>query len=283
MAIILVQFAIFSVSVGNASSSADTLMVTVALICIVAFIGSGLTFFSGFGLGTILLPAFALFFPVQVAVGLTAVVHFLNNLFKLALVGRHVNKTVFVRFSLPTIPAAFAGSYLLVTLGKLDPLFSYSLWGNEYKIELMKLAIAILMVIFSLFEVVPKLNQWTVDKKFLPLGGLLSGFFGGISGHQGALRSAFLIRAGISKEKFIGTGVVTACLVDFTRISVYGTNLSSLNFNENATVLFVATLAAFLGAYIGNKLLKKVTLKTVQLSVAAFLFVIALLLGAGII
>ena len=59
----------------------------VLLISIVAFIGSGLTFFSGFGLGTVLLPVFALFFPVQVAVGLTAVVHFLNNLFKLGLVG----------------------------------------------------------------------------------------------------------------------------------------------------------------------------------------------------
>jgi len=42
----------------------------VLLISIVAFIGSGLTFFSGFGLGTVLLPVFALFFPVQVAVGL---------------------------------------------------------------------------------------------------------------------------------------------------------------------------------------------------------------------
>lgn len=54
----------------------------IVLIALVAFLGSGLTFFSGFGLGTVLLPAFALFFPVQIAVGLTAIVHFLNNLFK---------------------------------------------------------------------------------------------------------------------------------------------------------------------------------------------------------
>jgi len=139
------------------------------------------------------------------------------------------------------------------------------------------------MVIFSLFEVVPKLSGWTVDKKFLPLGGLLSGFFGGFSGHQGALRSAFLIRTGISKEKFIGTGVVTACLVDFTRISVYGSYLSALNFNDNIVVLVAATLSAFIGAYTGNKLLKKVTFKTVQMSVAVLLFVIAMLLGTGII
>lgn len=53
------------------------------IICSVAFVASGLTFFSGFGLGTLLLPAFALFFTVEKAIALTAVVHFLNGLFKL--------------------------------------------------------------------------------------------------------------------------------------------------------------------------------------------------------
>ena len=54
------------------------------IICVVCLVTSALTLFSGFGLGTLLLPAFALFFPVDVAVGLTAIVHFLNNLFKLS-------------------------------------------------------------------------------------------------------------------------------------------------------------------------------------------------------
>lgn len=34
------------------------------IVCAVALIASGLTFFSGFGLGTILMPVLALFFPV---------------------------------------------------------------------------------------------------------------------------------------------------------------------------------------------------------------------------
>ncbi|MCR4297043.1 MAG: sulfite exporter TauE/SafE family protein, partial [Elusimicrobia bacterium] len=52
---------------------------TYLIICAVALIASGLTFFSGFGLGTLLLPAFSLFFPIREAVALTAVVHALNN------------------------------------------------------------------------------------------------------------------------------------------------------------------------------------------------------------
>lgn len=37
------------------------------LICATALLVSGLTLFSGFGLGTLLIPVFALFFPVEVA------------------------------------------------------------------------------------------------------------------------------------------------------------------------------------------------------------------------
>ncbi len=51
------------------------------IICGTALIVSGLTLFSGFGLGTLLMPAFALFFPVEVAVEATAVVHLANNIF----------------------------------------------------------------------------------------------------------------------------------------------------------------------------------------------------------
>ena len=61
------------------------------VVCLVALLGSGLTLFSGFGLGTLLLPVFALFFPVEVAIAATAVVHFLNNLFKLSLLGRNAD------------------------------------------------------------------------------------------------------------------------------------------------------------------------------------------------
>ena len=39
-----------------------------AIIAVVAALASALTLYSGFGLGTILLPAFALFFPAPVAV-----------------------------------------------------------------------------------------------------------------------------------------------------------------------------------------------------------------------
>ncbi len=67
-------------------------------IPLVAALASLLTFFSGFGLGTLLTPIFAIFFPVELAIGLTAIVHFLNGLFKLSLVGRYADKAILFKF-----------------------------------------------------------------------------------------------------------------------------------------------------------------------------------------
>lgn len=128
------------------------------IICTVALLVSALTLFFGFGLGTLLMPAFALFFPLEVAIAATAIVHLANNLFKVGLVGRKANAGIVLRFALPAAITAMIGA--------------------------------------------------------------LSGFFGGLSGHQGALRTAFLIRAGLPKEVFVGTMVVSAVVVDLSRLLI---------------------------------------------------------------
>ncbi|MES2284508.1 MAG: sulfite exporter TauE/SafE family protein [Bacteroidota bacterium] len=253
------------------------------LICLVALIGSGLTLFSGFGLGTLLVPVFAIFFPIEIAISLTAIVHFLNNLFKLILLGKQANKKVVLDFGIPAILFAFIGASLLTLLAGMDPWFQYSISGKTFEVMPLDLTISILLIIFSLFEVVPKLANLQFSQKYLILGGILSGFFGGLSGNQGALRSAFLLRANLSKESFIATGVVIACLIDVSRLAVYGKQILGMGSQFNFSLVIAATLSAFIGAYVGNKLLKKITIKTLQYIVAAMLFIFAILLGAGII
>jgi uncharacterized membrane protein YfcA len=111
----------------------------------------------------------------------------------------------------------------------------------------------------------------------------LSGFFGGLTGIQGALRSAFLIKAGLSKESYIATGVMIACVVDITRLSVYASNFVTSGIAQNLTVLIIATMAAIAGAILGNRLLKKVTISTVKYIVAIMLIFISFALGSGLI
>ena len=141
----------------------------------------------------------------------------------------------------------------------------------------------ILLVIFALLDLIPYLSKLEFGKDKLPLGGILSGFFGGLSGHQGALRSAFLIKAGLSKESFIATGIVVSMFIDFTRLSVYASKITTYTLYENKVLLLSATLCAIAGAYLGNQLLKKVTLKFLQGFVAVLLLLLAIGLGMGLI
>ena len=255
----------------------------ILLISIVAFLVAILTFFSGFGLGTLLTPVMMLFFPVEVAIALTGVVHFSNNIFKLVLVGKNVNKEVLLRFGIPAVIFAFIGALLLVKIPNFEPLYSYQLWGKTFEVFPLKLLVAVLMMFFAVIDLIPYFSNLQFDKSKLPIGGALSGFFGGLTGAQGALRSAFLIRAGLTKEAFIGTTVVISSFVDFTRLSVYATQIMKLDLQENLPLLLCATLSAMTGAFIGNKLLKKVTLQFLQYSVAILLLVLSLALGLGII
>lgn len=255
----------------------------IIIISIVAFLTAILTFFSGFGLGTLLTPVFMLFFPVDISIGLCGIVHFANNLFKFILVGKHANKEVLLKFGIPAIIAAFVGSWLLLQISNLAPLFTYYLFGEKLDVLPVKFIIAILLVIFALLDLIPFLSILNFGKDKLPLGGILSGFFGGLSGHQGALRSAFLIKAGLSKESFIATGIVVSMFIDFTRLSVYASKITSYTLFENKILLISATLCAITGAYLGNQLLKKVTLKFIQVFVSVLLLFVAIALGMGII
>jgi len=253
-------------------------MTEIIVIALAAVVTSFITLISGFGLGTLLTPVFIFFFPVDLAIALTAVVHFLNNVFKFGILFRDVHWKTFLWFGIPGIAGAAYGAYLLMNLS-ITETFAFA----GFETDLLRIIIGVLMIFFAYTELNPKWSNFQFAPKYLIPGGVLSGFFGGLSGHQGALRTMFLIRAGLSKEAFISTGVAIALVVDITRIPVYWSKMSLVDFDMHKTMLIVATLAAFGGAMIGKKLIKKVTFRTVQVIVGLMLIAIGIALTLGLI
>src|SRR5918996_2912477 len=257
------------------------------VIAVVAFVVSGVTLFSGFGLGTVLMPTFALFFPVPVAMAATAVVHLANNAFKPALVGRRADWTVARRFSVPAAVAAIAGAGLLSLFAGLPVLGAYRLGGREFQVTTVKLVIGALIIGFAWLEVSRRMERVAFPPRYLVLGGLLSGFFGGLSGNQGAFRSAFLIKTGLDKQAFVGTGVVSAVIVDVARLPVYGFSFFGsgvLEFQQEVMGVMAAAIGcAFLGAYVGARLLEQVTLRAVRIAVATMLLLVGVALLTGLV
>jgi uncharacterized membrane protein YfcA len=253
------------------------------LVCAVALGASALTLFSGFGLGTLLLPAFALLFPLELAVAATAVVHLANNLFKLTLVGRYARKRWVLAFTLPAIPAAFLGAWLLGKLGaQQEPLFRGEIGPLPIEVSPLPLTIAVLILLFALRDLIPSRKRLTIPRRWIPLGGLLSGFFGGLSGHQGTLRSAFLVHAGLDPKAFVGTGVVCAVAVDLVRLAVYSRRMTDAPWSpETMKLIAFAALCAFLGAWLGAKMLGKVRLEFLHKFIAVMLIITAIAMAFG--
>jgi len=251
-------------------------------ISIVTFIICLLTFFSGFGLGTLLTPFMMLFFPVDIAIGLTAVVHLFNNLFKWVLVGKKASVNIILSFGVPAIIAAIIGSWLLLQCSDLPILYTYHLFGKSFEITPIKLTIGLLLLLFASLALIPKFQSLAFPKKWIPVGGILSGFFGGISGNQGAFRTAFLIKSGLSKEMFIGTTVVISTLVDFTRLGIYSQQVQIIDWQAFQILILTATISGILGSWLGNYWIKKVTITTLQYGITWMLMLLSFLLATGI-
>ena len=264
------------------------MLVSLLVIGVVALAVSSITLMTGFGLGTLLLPVFALFFPLAVAIAATAVVHAANNLFKLTLLRSSIDRRTVVRFGLPAVAAAFGGAYALTRISTLDPLWVWQLGARDAVVTPIKLVMGVLILIFALFDLVPTLRRIHIDPRWLPIGGLASGFFGGLSGHQGALRAVFLGRLKLEPAVFAATQAAIACLVDGARLLVYGRVFlwgsgRGIQSGEEWLIVGATVLFAFAGAVVGKRLLPRVTIGAVHTLTGVLLFVVAVGLGSGVI
>lgn len=213
------------------------------------------------------MPAFAYFLPLPAAVALTALVHFLSKVFKLAFTLSYVDRSILIRFGLPSLPAAIGGAALLGHLGEREA----------------KLSIAVLILAFVALEILPPLRRWQVSTKYLSFGGALSGFFGGISGHQGALRTLFLKKTPLTKEGFIATTAAIACAVDGVRIPVYISYLTPDFLALHRAHLAIGASGALLGTFAGKTWLPSVSREAMDRVIAAMLAVTAVLMMVGVI
>jgi uncharacterized membrane protein YfcA len=76
---------------------------------------------------------------------------------------------------------------------------------------------------------------------------------------------------------------VLACLVEASRLMVYAAMAGSVMISGNLGLVVTATLSAFLGVFIGARVLKKVTIKPVRLLVGSLLLGLAAALCLGLV
>ena len=76
-------------------------------------------------------------------------------------------------------------------------------------------------MILPLFTLSERWTGYRIPEANDRMGGFGSGFMGGLSGHQGALRAMFLTRRLPDKMSYAATASILALCVDLSRIPVY--------------------------------------------------------------
>ncbi|MEW6410798.1 MAG: sulfite exporter TauE/SafE family protein [Nitrospirota bacterium] len=232
----------------------------------VAFLSAAMTLMTGFGLGTILTPVFLIFYDVKIAILIVAVVHLMNNLLKVSLFSRDISLDILKRFGGFTLIGAFIGAFL----------------QSEMDSSGVKILLGIALIFLGLKEATEFGEKLRIPQKIDFIGGFLSGLLGGFVGNQGAIRSAYLLNYNIPKETFVATAAIIASVVDITRIPVYIYNNRDA-LTGNLILLLTTTASAFIGTFAGKRFLKKISLKTFKIYVAAMIVIIGILLTLRVI
>ena len=214
--------------------------VLIVVSMIVTILAAALTVPAGFGLATMLTPVVLLWLPPHEAVAAVAIIHGAHNAWKLKLLRANVDFTAVKRYGWALVIGAIIGAVLHSHIPS-DPLL---------------LVVGIALIILPILSVTEKWTNIRLPDTEDRIGGFGSGFFGGLTGHQGALRAMFLQKRLPDKVAYAATASILALAVDLTRIPIYIMFEGSAILDEYILIPCLV-MSAILGVNLGKRWLTK--------------------------
>ena len=210
------------------------------LVAIGSFLVAALTVPAGFGLSTILTPLVLLLMGPHEAVAVVAVVHGAHNAGKFAALRESVDFEAFRRYGVWLVLGAILGAAL----------------QNEVPQKPLLALIGAFLVSLPLLSMSEGWTGYRIPEANDSLGGFGSGFMGGLTGHQGALRAMFLTRRLPDKMTYAATASVLALCVDLSRVPVY-LLFRYDEMSQHAALTLVLVISALIGVRVGKTWLER--------------------------
>ncbi len=173
-------------------------------LTVVAVLSGATAAVVGFGIGSLLTPLLAVRVGMPAAIAAIALPHAAATALRFWRLRGATDWAVVRRFGLLSAAGGLAGALLYARLG-----------GRE-----LTLALAGLLILTGVTGLTGVLARWNSSRAAGVLGAI-SGFFGGLAGNQGGLRSAALMTFRLAPTAFVATATATALLVDAARTPVY--------------------------------------------------------------
>lgn len=233
---------------------------SIAVFIAAAFAGA-VASISGFGIGSLLTPLFALRMDFQLAVAAVSIPHLIATAYRFILIRKDLNKAVFIRFGTWSALGGLSGSLI----------------GVAIQHRALSLTLSILLIFTGSMGVLGLLEKMRLAQKFGWIAGLCSGIFGGLVGNQGGIRSAALLGFSLTKTEFVATTTAIGLIVDAARMPIYFIHRAP-DPAQKWLPISIAIIGVILGTWLGKLLLTKIPERIFKRIVCA----IILLLGIGL-
>jgi len=225
------------------------------LIAITSVVAGGIATVTGFGIGSLLTPAFAIWHDPKVAVAAVSIPHLVGTAIRFWMVKGHVDRRVLWSFGLASAAGGLTGALL-------------HSWASSPS---LRIVFGLLLLFVAASELSGLARRMRFTGVLAWIAGVLSGLFGGLVGNQGGIRAGALLGFSMSKETFIATATAIGLIVDAARMPVYavvqGPALAAL-----WLPITVATAGVAAGTFAGHRVLKRIP-------ETAFRRVVAVLIG----
>ncbi len=230
----------------------------ILLITLCVIIADALAMVVGFGFDTLITPILGLWLPFNQVLWITGVLHWFSSLWKLLLFFQSIDVTLVLLFGTPAVCMSFVGALLV----------------GQIMQERLMVYLGIFLVLYA--GMILLFPQWHVkaQKRYLILGGGLSGLCAGLFGIRGVIRTLFLTAFNMPKEVYISTVGVIGFLEDSARLTGYMLQGFARHTSASWFIFFVP--ATFVGAFIGRLLVARIPKSRFRTYVVFFLFIIGL-------
>jgi uncharacterized membrane protein YfcA len=243
----------------------DTELSLCVLYLVAGLFGGAVASIAGFGIGSLLTPAIAASVGTKLAVAAVSIPHAIGTSIRFWRFRRDVDWKLVRSFGVTSAAGGITGALL-------------NTWASSRVLEIV---FGCLLVLAGVSQVTGVAKRWRLRGALAWIGGALSGFFGGLVGNQGGIRTAAMLGFEVDKRQFVATTTAVALLIDMARVPVF------IAFEGGALmrllpVIALATVGVVAGTLVGEKLLARIPEGIFRTLVGTLLLVLGISFLVGI-
>ena len=188
-----------------------------------------------------LTPAVAALTGTKVAVAAVSIPHFIGTSIRFVRFRHEVDWRIVRSFGFTSAAGGLTGALL-------------NTWATSRALELV---FGSLLIVAGASQVTGYAKRFHLRGTLAWVAGTLSGFFGGLVGNQGGIRTAAMLGFKVEKRQFVATTTAVALLIDLARVPIYAATEAAALSRLWQTIA-VATIGVVIGTLFGERLLARV-------------------------